>query len=77
VTELALKVYNKELGTSFNERNKRISKGALIGGGVGLVAGLFLGNFRGFLTVIGVVAGIMIITSNDNGKERKSTMERK
>ena len=77
MTELAQNIQNGNLAAVLDDRARRITKGALIGGGIGLASGIFLGRFRGFLTLIGLVSGIMFITSNYNGAKREPKVEGK
>jgi len=77
MNQLAYDIRNKRLKNVLESRVKRITKGALIGGGTGLLTGIMFGKHKSFLTLIGLFVGIMVITSIDNGEKRESTMEGK
>lgn len=77
MTELAQNIHNGNLANALDDRARRITKGALIGGGIGLATGILLGRFRGFFTLIGLTVGIMVITSNYNGAKREPAVEGK
>jgi ABC-type nitrate/sulfonate/bicarbonate transport system permease component len=63
MNQLAAEIHNGQLAQKLEIRSNKIVKGALIGGGIGLTAGIISGQFRGVLTLIGMITGILVITS--------------